>query len=141
MTLYFAYGANLNKSSMKHRCPAAMPVRKFELKNWQLDFSTHATIIPTRGSVVPGALWHITDECETSLDYFEGYPIYYCKKYIQQDGIEFMVYVMNGRHERSAPHESYLNIIKQGYVDWSLDFNYVNSVVDRKYFTCYNNTK
>ena len=75
--LYFAYGANINADDMAWRCPKACPVGAFELRNWQLELYCHATIEPKQGSSVHGLMWELTEDCERSLDVFEGYPSYY----------------------------------------------------------------
>lgn len=119
MKLYFAYGANLNKDSMKYRCPDAVEVMPFYLKDWRLSFSGVATILPSPGEQVPGALWAITEACEKSLDRFESYPTLYRKEQIQADGMEFMAYAMN-HDEPWQPDINYLMTIAEGYENWSL---------------------
>ena len=136
MKLYFAYGANLSKDSMAFRCPDAVPFSKFILYDWALDFNTHATIKPTTGAHVQGALWRITDECEASLDMFEGYPSYYNKTFLTQDGLEFMVYVMNEPDYKAEPSGGYISLIQQGYRDWNLDEQRLLTAVDQKYDLC-----
>ena len=130
MKLYFAYGANLNKVSMAMRCPQATPYQSFELRGWQLDFAHHATIRPHPGRSVQGALWRITEDCERSLDAFEGYPDYYTKRILEQDGREFMVYIMNPPLQGS-PGAGYLDVIEQGYRDWNLDFECLDQAIDQ----------
>ena len=120
MKLYFAYGANLNMASMAQRCPDAVPIQPFYLEDHRLAFSGVATVLPLEGSKVPGALWAISDEDEKALDRFEGYPTMYRKEVIKQDGLEFMIYVMNST-EPWEPSDSYLAIIAEGYEDWHLD--------------------
>ena len=66
-----------------------------------------------------GALWSITPDCEISLDAFEGYPVYYRKHTMQQDGIEFMVYVMN-EPLAGSPRSGYVDLLAEGYQDWQL---------------------
>ena len=116
---YFAYGANLSVDSMAWRCPRAQPVSAFYLHDWRLELHCHATIRPSPGDSVAGALWRITADCEASLDAFEGYPVYYGKQIIQQDGIEFMVYVMN-EPLRGQPSSGYVDLLAEGYQDWQL---------------------
>jgi gamma-glutamylcyclotransferase (GGCT)/AIG2-like uncharacterized protein YtfP len=120
MKLYFAYGANLNRESMSWRCPRARPLQAFYLPDWALEFRTHATIEPCVSAQVPGAIWAITEECERSLDKFEGYPSYYDKQYIQHDGETLMFYRMRSGRP-SMPTSGYLATIGQGYQDWALD--------------------
>lgn len=120
MILYFAYGANLSKESMKYRCPDATPIQPIELRDWALAFADHATIVPAPGESVQGGIWAITKQCERSLDMFEGYPVYYTKETLEQDGLKFMVYIMNPPLYGN-PSAGYVNIIRQGYNDWNLD--------------------
>lgn len=119
MKLYFAYGANLNLRGMAHRCPNAQPVRSLELRDWELSFNGVATILPKPGSSVHGALWELTDACEEALDIFEGYPYLYTKIHLEQDGVQFMVYIMN-EDIPAPPSRQYLNTITEGYCDWHL---------------------
>lgn len=119
MKLYFAYGANLNKEGMHYRCPQAQMVRSHRLKDWRLSFSGVATIQPSPGDTVNGAIWAITDECEKSLDTFEGYPTLYRKEYIRIRGHEVMFYVMNN-DAPAEPGIGYLMTIAEGYQDWDL---------------------
>lgn len=129
MKLYFAYGANLSHDSMARRCPKARPFQSFYLRGWELGFSTHATIRPNPGKIVPGALWRITEDCEYSLDVFEGYPKYYTKRVLAQDGYEFMVYVMNDP-EYGYSYDSYIDLIEIGYEDWQLNKEPLYEAVD-----------
>lgn len=136
MKLYFAYGANLNLNDMAYRCPLAEPVQSLKLKNWQLAFNGVATVQPKEGAVVYGALWKITDNCEDSLDIFEGYPYLYNKVYLEQDGMEFMVYVMNDDNP-APPSRHYLNTITEGYKHWSLPTAELHKVADQHLHATY----
>jgi gamma-glutamylcyclotransferase len=120
MTLYFAYGANLNIESMRWRCPDAVAVRSFYLQGWRLAFSGVATIRPDAGGTVAGALWAISDQDEQALDVFEGWPTLYRKEIISSEGLEFMVYRMNN-DPAGLPSVPYIETIAQGYRDWALD--------------------
>jgi gamma-glutamylcyclotransferase (GGCT)/AIG2-like uncharacterized protein YtfP len=125
---------------MKFRCPSATPITAFELQDWELDFATHATIRPRKGSVVQGALWQLTVKCEESLDRFEGYPTYYRKTILKQDGHEFMVYLMN-YPVSYPPAPGYVETINDGYEDWKLDKTYLQQALDQfpDYVLNYNN--
>jgi gamma-glutamylcyclotransferase (GGCT)/AIG2-like uncharacterized protein YtfP len=119
MKLYFAYGANLSHQGMRWRCPAAVAVMPFYLKDYRLAFSGVATIQPALGQQVAGALWAITEECERALDVFEGFPTMYRKETIRVDGMEVMFYRMNSE-DPWEPSDSYLAIITEGYRDFGL---------------------
>lgn len=130
MKLYFAYGANLNMDNMAQRCPDSVAVQPFYLEGYRLAFSSVATILLDAESKVPGALWAISDQDEAALDVFEAYPNLYHKQVISQDGLEFMVYVMNSSVPWE-PAQSYLDTIQQGYRDWSLDVEDLDLAVQR----------
>jgi gamma-glutamylcyclotransferase (GGCT)/AIG2-like uncharacterized protein YtfP len=126
---YFAYGANMALSSMLGRCPNATPLQKFTLRGWRLDFGHHATIVRDPDAVCDGALWEITDMCERSLDMFEGYPTYYEKLHLEQDGLQFMVYEMNDLDTSAYPSASYIDCLREGYHDWKLDHRLLDTAL------------
>lgn len=126
-TLYFAYGSNMNLDQMEFRCPAAEVVGNVRLEDYRLTFCSRnpdsgvATILPQKGSHVDGVLWRITQECERSLDHYEGYPYLYGKEQIHvkaEDGktYESMVYVMNAPYKDcpARPSRFYLAGILEG---------------------------
>ena len=86
---YFAYGSNMNLEQMKYRCPAAEVVENVRLENYRLAFRGRApgngvaTVLPEKGSYVEGVLWKITEACEKSLDFYEGFPSFYGKESIR----------------------------------------------------------
>jgi gamma-glutamylcyclotransferase len=127
---YFAYGANMAYSSMKSRCPLAEPMEKMTLRGWRLDFGHHATIVPDADAVCDGVLWKITEYCERSLDAFEGYPSYYDKLYLEQDGLPFMAYEMTDLDRRHMPSQSYIECLREGYDDWKLDHSLLDCALD-----------
>lgn len=130
---YFAYGANMSLSSMNSRCPLAIPIKKFTLKNWRLDFGHHATIVHEPGAICEGALWLITESCEKNLDAFEGYPYYYNKLHLTQDNINFMVYEMNKLDRSHSPNDCYIELLYEGYNDWDLDHQLLSNALKYEY--------
>ena len=127
---YFAYGANMAYSSMKGRCPLAEPVEKFTLRGWRLDFGHHATIVRDPDAVCDGALWKITEHCEDNLDAFEGYPTYYEKVYLEQDGLPFMAYEMVDIARDASPSQSYIDCLREGYDNWKLDHGLLDRALE-----------
>lgn len=125
--LYFAYGSNINRDQMAHRCPAAEVVRPVVLEDYKLLFRGNhrgngvATIKPHKGRKVHGLLWKITLECEKSLDAYEGFPHLYEKQPVEvrdQNGQTFsvMAYVMTDLcKEPAVPSNFYYNGIWEGY--------------------------
>lgn len=130
--LYYCYGSNLNMSQMVVRCPNAKPIKPVVLKDYTLTFKSNyrgngvATIIPSPGSVVPGALWQITKPCLMALDRYEGYPRLYDRcdfEVIDSYGekIKAMSYYMVGSLIVAKPSNVYYKTIKQGYLDFGLE--------------------
>ena len=127
--LYFAYGADTNIDGMEYRCPNATKVGRLTLPNWKLVFKHVADIEMHKDEQVHGVLWNITDECESSLDRFEGFPHLYRKEYFvvrMQDGSieDVMFYKMNSG-EYARPSQTYFDTIKQGYISNQLPLQYL----------------
>ena len=117
--LYFAYGANTNIDSMAMRCPKSVKISAIELPHWRLVFKSVADIEVSPNKKVHGVLWKITDECEKSLDYFEGYPHLYRKEYfnVSIDGdIETVMFYKMNRKEYNEPSKYYFELIEEGYI-------------------------
>lgn len=127
--IYLAYGSNLNKEQMSHRCPEAIAIGATELKDYRLAFrgsplSAVATVEPCNGSSVPVALWSISAADERALDLYEGFPRLYVKVPLQVEikgeKVTAMAYVMTPGHALGRPSWCYLNIILQGYRDFRI---------------------
>ena len=127
--LYFAYGANMNIENMAFRCPDARPVCSYVLRDWELEFHGHANIVPKLGSKVHGVLWYITEECEWSLDCFEGFPDYYTKRSWIQDGEHIMFYEMSD-FKRGTPTLGYISDIRSQYHYWQMPVQYLDEAVN-----------
>jgi len=130
--LYFAYGANMNRAVMRRRCPTAQPIKAMMLQNWQLEFYSHATIIPVNGAQCAGVLWSLTPQDEDELDHFEGFPHYYSKRDWRQNGSDFFFYEMNGPLG-GYPGERYVNDIGLSYTQWKLPEKLFDAAIDRVY--------
>ena len=121
MTYYFAYGSNMNHEHMKYRCPKSKYIGAHKLPDHELVFRSVADVQQSKDSSVVGALFKITDECERSLDRYEGYPNLYTKKYhmAQDENMpkKIMFYSMVDKQLVFPPSESYLETIIKGYID------------------------
>jgi hypothetical protein len=49
--------------------------------------------------------------------------------WLQQDGDTFMAYNMNPPLTYSAPAPSYIELLQQGYADWSLNVEYLDEAL------------
>ena len=132
--VYFGYGANTNIDAMAFRCPAAKPIGSAILRHHKLVFRGVADVEHSRGNVY-GALWTITSECEASLDKYEGYPDLYQKSLVvvfhQIHGeLEAMVYVMRRKTALEPPAASYVELISEGYRDFSIPMRQLSNAVE-----------
>jgi len=135
MRLYFAYGANLNRSHMRERCPTAEPLGPAVLPDHRLIFRRVADLEPVRGEFAVGVLWRIRHTDEVALDQYEGFPIVYGKAersvFLPDDQTaEVMLYLMN-RGGHAPPPAAYLEGIRQGYRDFELPEALLDAAVAR----------
>ena len=132
--LYFAYGSNLNLFQMKRRCKDSAFLKKYDLKGYKLNFRSKyraADIEKSKNSIVPGALFEISKSDEKKLDVYEDYPILYKKLYFKYYNKTVMTYIMVNKTEFRYPTERYLNVVKQGYKDCKLNFNYLTKALNK----------
>lgn len=132
---YFAYGSNMNLEQMKYRCPEPFP--EMPADNFQAGRFPQLPQ-PEKGSYVEGVLWKITEACEKSLDFYEGFPSFYGKESIRvknQDGVEkeVFVYMMNAPHKDvpAKPSKFYLDGILEGCKDNQIPTESVMEAVKR----------
>jgi len=126
--LYFAYGSNLNKGQMKYRCPRAKPLGAAYLVGWRLVFRGVADIEEgDEMDLLPVGIWSITEECEKSLDAYEGRP----HLYDQVKLFGMMTYRMTRKYRDRVdmPSQQYYNCIKEGYADFGLDTAYLEEAL------------
>ena len=143
--LYIAYGSNLNLAQMAARCPSARIYAKGVLNNWELVYrgsktNSHATIIKKSGSAVPVLVWEIQPRDEYRLDIYEGYPHYYFKKnlMVEIDGrqMKAMAYIMMEWQLPGRPSATYIDTIRQGYVDNDMDMTVLKESLERNSIEC-----
>ncbi len=130
--LYFAYGSNLNHFQMKRRCKDSKFIKKINLNNFKLTFRSKyraADIEFKKNSIVPGALFDISKSDEKKLDIYEDFPNLYKKYYFTYYGKKVMTYTMVRKTGFKYPTERYLNIVKVGYKNCKLDFNYLKNAL------------
>ncbi len=130
--LYFAYGSNLNHFQMKRRCKDSKFIKKINLNNFKLTFRSKyraADIEFKKNSIVPGALFDISKSDEKKLDIYEDFPNLYKKYYFSYYGKKVMTYTMVKKTGFKYPTERYLNIVKVGYKNCKLDFNYLKNAL------------
>lgn len=127
---YLAYGANLSKKEMAHRCPNAKFLCTGTLKDWRLMFKgemphSYATIEEWEGYSVPFALWEISASDEAALDYYEGFPNHYRKGIVEVeiDGepVKAMYYFKNPEQRTQPPIMHYYAALAEAYAELGFD--------------------
>jgi hypothetical protein len=140
--LYWAYGSNLSVENMRRRCPAAIKYSRLYVNNGLLTFRPNRSLrgvadakpSKDRRHVVAGGLWWITDECEASLDRFEGVPFLYVKRYLTlsvNGKVRKCLFYTMIDGDLMAPGDSYVDVIAQGYEDFGLDLRLLRAAVRR----------
>ena len=130
--LYFAYGSNLHHFQMKKRCKDSVFLKKIYLKGFKLTFRSKyraADIEPKKNSIVPGGLFEISKSDEKKLDVYEDFPNLYKKYYFNYYGKKVMTYTMVKKTRFNFPTDRYLNIVKKGYKNCKLDYNYLKKAL------------
>ena len=73
--LYFAYGSNLHHFQMKRRCKDSLFIKKINLNDFRLTFRSKyraADIEAKKKSIVPGALYEISNNPPGTMEFFFG---------------------------------------------------------------------
>lgn len=143
---YIAYGSNLNVSQMRIRCPHAVVIGTSTLKGWELLFKgsmtgSYLTIEPCENSLVPVAIWEVTENDEKALDRYEGYPNFYYKKEIKvqyksihtgrKRTITAFAYIMQEDRPIGIPSASYLKTCREGYDAFCFDKQVLLTAYDK----------
>ena len=139
--LYLAYGSNLNIAQMQNRCPDARVVGTAELTGWRLMYKgsrsgNYLTIEQAEGHTVPVAVWAVSDNDESNLDHYEGFPIFYYKKELSvtlheaESGIsrqvKAFVYIMHEDRKLGLPRADYVERCAEGYKAFGFDTALLN---------------
>jgi gamma-glutamylcyclotransferase (GGCT)/AIG2-like uncharacterized protein YtfP len=73
MTLYFAYGANMERAAMRGRCPGAAALGTARLAGWRYVIAAgYGSVEPAAGGAVFGVLWRLTPRDLAALNIFES---------------------------------------------------------------------
>ena len=128
MTLYFAFGSNLDLKQMARRCPGATVGPFATLQDHRLLFrgpssrrkAGVATVDAHPGESVPGLLFEVGEACLAVLDRLEGHPAWYQRTWLEvetADGerVEALLYRLPERVVAMAPTEAYVGQIGRAY--------------------------
>jgi gamma-glutamylcyclotransferase (GGCT)/AIG2-like uncharacterized protein YtfP len=140
VTLYFAYGSNLSKASMRERAPTSRPLVAARLPEHRLTFECNeppgtpqaffANVQLFAGAVVHGALYSVDPDALAALDRYEDLSRGVYERVqlavVRPDATTVVAYAyrmnLDGKSARyGRPAESQLRQIREGYTDWGLD--------------------
>ena len=123
MTLYAAYGSNMDPAQMAERCPHSPQRGTGWLEGWRLTFGgediswegAHATVVEDAGQRVFVVLYDVPDNDERALDRWDGATLDYYRKLrvrvetLDGDALAWL-YVLNA-YEGGLPSARNLGIL------------------------------
>lgn len=133
--LYVAYGSDLDRAIMAHRCPTAKPIAKGWLHDYRLvfqgnPFGARANVIPEDGQEVPVVIWELTPKDEASLDRYLGLDS--SKEFIEIEVAgemkEALIYFASSE-SFGVPTDAHLDAVAQGYDDFNFPVSYLNDAL------------
>jgi gamma-glutamylcyclotransferase (GGCT)/AIG2-like uncharacterized protein YtfP len=123
MTVYAAYGSNMDPAQMLQRCPHSPLSGTGWIKGWRLTFGGEelgwegalATIVPDESGTVFVALYDVTALDQARLDAWEGadtglYDKIRLRVHTLEGDLLAWVYVLNG-YEGGLPSARYLGVL------------------------------
>jgi len=132
--LYFAYGANLSRTGMRARCPAAGAVGTALLEGYRffIGIDGWGSIKPSAGDRVHGVIWRLTPRDIAALHAYELlhaglYDVRYLPVRMGARRVPAMVYLLR-RRSPGQPKPGYIELIAASARDWNLPERYVRSV-------------
>jgi len=120
---------------MTWRCPGAISFGASRLLDHEFRFSYHADVVASPGNSVDGVLWLIDQDHLADLDALEGYPSYYDRAVLpveyQGNIVMAECYRMQPHNIENHPSQGYLNMILEGYREYSITEDQIWTALDR----------
>jgi cation transport regulator ChaC len=134
MTLYFAYGSNLDRAAMQRRCPAVRVVGPAVLEGHRffVGLDGWGSVMPAAGQSVHGVLWRLTPRDRAALNAYEllDKGLYEVRMLPVRTGarrLPAMTYLLR-RRIAGRPRPGYVELIAAAARGWNLPETYVRSV-------------
>lgn len=114
MTLYFAYGANLDPVGMAHRCPNStlLGLARLDHHRFIVMSDGYATVLPAPGSVVHGLLWDVAADDWAALDAYEDVDAGLYRRAVStvtgQDGLQPVTIYLASDNTVGTPAPGYM---------------------------------
>ena len=134
MTLYFAYGSNMNRAAMRRRCPGARAIGPAMLAGHRffVGIDGWGSVKPSAGDAVHGVLWRLTTRDLAALHAYEllHQGLYDVRRLPVRSGarhVPAMIYLLR-RRAPGRPKPGYVELIAAAARAWKLPEAYVRSV-------------
>lgn len=141
MTLYFAYGSNMERAAMTVRCREAQAIGAAVLPGWRFFIGVDGwgSVDPAPGNVVHGVLWKLTPRDRAALHTYELlhkglYDVRTLPVLHRVDNgarrVPAMTYVLR-RRSPGEPKPGYIELVVRAARDWNLPERYIASLARR----------
>ena len=134
MTLYFAYGSNMNRAAMRRRCPHAQAIGQASLAGYRffVGIDGWGSVKPEPGGTVHGVLWRLSPRDIAALHAYEllHKGLYQVRRLAVRSGtrrVPAMIYLLQ-RRTAGQPRPGYVEMIAAAARAWKLPEPYVKSV-------------
>jgi len=133
MTLYFAYGANMERAAMGKRCPGATALGTALLRDWRYVIAAgYGSVAAAPGAEVHGVLWRLTPRDLAALNAFESLDsgLYRRMMLTVEFGarrVRALVYVGN-RRGRRRPMPGYQERLVAAAQEWQLPRRHIEAL-------------
>jgi gamma-glutamylcyclotransferase (GGCT)/AIG2-like uncharacterized protein YtfP len=130
MTLYFAYGANMERAAMRARCPGAAALGPARLSGWRYVIASgYGSVAQAPGAGVFGVLWRLSPRDLAALNVFESLDSGLYRRAaltVEQDGRRARALVYVGRPGgRPRPMPGYQERVVAAAAEWQLPARYI----------------
>lgn len=134
MTLYFAYGSNMQRAAMARRCPTARAIGPAQLTGYEffVGIDGWGSVKPRPGCTVYGVLWRLTPRDIAALHAYELlhkglYDVRHLPVRLGSRRFAAMIYLLR-RRVPGRPKPGYVEMIAAAARGWKLPERYIRSV-------------
>jgi cation transport regulator ChaC len=134
MTLYFAYGSNMQRAAMTRRCPGARAIGPAVLEGHKffIGIDGWGSVKPRRGERVHGVLWRLTPRDIAALHAYELlhqglYDVRHLPVRLGGSCVRAMIYLLR-RKAAGKPKPGYVEMIAAAARGWRLPERYIRAV-------------
>ena len=135
MTLYFAYGSNMDRSAMRHRCPGARAVGPAVLEDHRffVGIDGWGSVSASRGDMVHGVLWRLTPRDIAALHAYELlhqglYDVRYLPVRHGSRRVRAMIYRLATARLSAWRSQAMSSGLRAAAREWNLPEPYIRSV-------------